>query len=35
VELRQEMRALADAVDEAKSEMVRGHVCPQRTKRSQ
>lgn len=35
VEMRQEMRALADAVDEAKAEVVRGHVCPQRAKRNQ
>lgn len=32
VELRQEMRALADAVDEAKSEAARGHVCPKKPK---
>lgn len=35
VELRQEMRALADAVDEAKAEVVRGHVCPKRPKHAQ
>jgi hypothetical protein len=35
VELRQEMRALADSVDEAKAEAARGHVCPQRAKRGQ
>lgn len=34
VELRQEMRELADAVDEAKSEAARGHVCPRKAKHS-
>lgn len=34
VELRQEMRALAESVDEAKAEAARGHVCPRKAKHS-
>ena len=32
VELRQELRALAESVDEAKAEAARGHVCPKKPK---
>lgn len=31
-EMRQEMRTLADSVDEARAEAARGHVCPKKPK---
>ena len=34
VELRQELRNMAAAVDEARAEAARGHICPQKAKRS-
>ena len=32
VELRQELRSLAESVDEARAEAARGHVCPKKPK---